>query len=119
MDVLGLADGTAETVVTGVTRMNSIRETDVQKLTLDVFKPLVGKRFLALGMEADLTLDEAKALNHGVRDGGSFSLVFVAPDGTGIGQGMLQLTCDGQDFDLFLVPIGPFGDGQGLEAVFT
>lgn len=91
----------------------------MQKLTLDEFKPLIDNRFSVSGANVELTLAEVKALNHGVRDCGSFSLVFVAPEGTGIGQGMLRLTCDGQDFDLFLVPIGPFRDGQGLEAVFT
>lgn len=88
-------------------------------LRIDVFKPLVGKHFSVEGIDEDLILAEAKALGHGNREGGSFSLVFVAPDGLVFGQGMLRLTCDGQSFDLFLVPIGPFGDGSGLEAVFA
>lgn len=91
----------------------------MHKLTLDVFKPLIDQSFSVGTSDVELKLAEAKALGHGVRDGGSFCLVFVAPEGTGIGQGMLRLSCKGQEFELFLVPIGPFGDGQGLEAVFT
>ena len=88
-------------------------------LQIDVFKPLVGKCFSAEGVDENLILAEVKALGHGNREGGSFSLVFVAPESLAVQQGMLRLTCDGQSFDLFLVPIGPFGDGSGLEAVFT
>ena len=86
---------------------------------LEDFKPLVGKRFSVEDSDASVILAEVKALGDGQREGGAFSLVFVAGEDLGVRQGMLRLNCEGQSFELFLVPVGPFRNGHGLEAVFT
>ncbi len=91
----------------------------MRDVELNDFKPLVGERFSVEGSDRSVILAEAKAFGHGEREGGAFSLVFVAEEGIEIGQGTLRLNFDGRSFDLFLIPIGPFGDGHGLEAVFT
>jgi len=66
-----------------------------------------------------ITLKEAKPLGHGVREGGAFSLVFEGDADTSLPQSIYQLEGDGETLELFLVPIGPFGEGMGYEAVFT
>ena len=64
-------------------------------------------------------LKEAKSLGHGRREGGAFSLVFEGPADTDLPQAVYRLQTDDETLDVFLVPIGPFGDGMGFEAVFT
>ena len=91
----------------------------MRDVELNDFKPLVGERFSVESSDRGVILAEAKALGHGEREGGAFSLVFVAGEDLGVRQGMLRLNCEGQSFELFLVPVGPFRDGHGLEAVFT
>ena len=66
-----------------------------------------------------LTLAEVQATPTGMRDGGAFSAVFEGPDGTDLPQAIYRLTAEGDELEIFLVPIGPFGKGLGFEAVFT
>ncbi|MEM7213474.1 MAG: hypothetical protein AAF479_16595 [Pseudomonadota bacterium] len=91
----------------------------MQDIKLEEFQTLVGKRFSVEGSEVTLTLSEAKAMGQAVREGGSFSLVFEGPETAQADQGVFKLSCAGKNWDLFLVPIGPFGEGMGFEAVFT
>lgn len=91
----------------------------MQNVKLEEFQKLVGKDFAVDGSEVSLKLSEASAMGQAVREGGSFSLVFEGPETVQADQGVFKLSCEGQSWDLFLVPIGPFGDGMGFEAVFT
>lgn len=86
------------------------------------FEALLGERF-ALGNGGDtvqLSLAEVSQMGQGMREGGAFSLVFTGPEGVAIPQGTHELShARAGALSLFLVPIGPFGEGMGYEAVFT
>ncbi len=67
-----------------------------------------------------ITLDEAKRLGAGEREGGAFSLLFSGPAEPLLSQGIYQLSdAAGQVMELFLVPVGQDGDACRYEAVFT
>ena len=71
------------------------------------------------GGALSLTLAEVQGTPSGMREGGAFSAVFEGPDGTDLPQAIYRLTAEGDELEVFLVPIGPFGQGMGFEAVFT
>jgi hypothetical protein len=54
------------------------------------------------------------------RNGGAFSLIFVAPEGPWLPQGMypVQHPVLGT-MEIFLVPVGPASGGNGYQAIFT
>lgn len=92
----------------------------LENATLAAFSGRVGERFSVAGTEISLTLSEAKQLGQSERQGGSFALVFEGPGDLHLEQAIYRLECaGGTPMDLFLVPIGPFGQGMGFEAVFT
>ncbi|MEM0989042.1 MAG: hypothetical protein AAGK00_09180 [Pseudomonadota bacterium] len=64
-------------------------------------------------------LTEVAGLARAERAGGGFSAVFEGPEGAHLEQGLYRLTGAGHEIDVFLVPIGPFGQGMGYEAVYT
>ncbi len=99
---------------------------------LDQFKPLVGENFkttLPSGESIELSLFEAEALQLHKRDGrlratnssirkDPFTLTFLYD--VLIPQGLYTLSHETfGDAVIFLVPIGPFEDGWGHEAVFN
>ena len=71
------------------------------------------------GRTVSLKLAEVQAMSSGMREGGAFSAVFEGPDGTDLPQAIHRLVAGDDALELFLVPIGPFGEGMGFEAVFT
>ena len=85
-----------------------------------MFENRVGQtlHFMAEPENLPVKLAEAKRLSHGQREGGSFSLI-METDAV-IEQGTYRLIGeDGLDIAVFIVPIGPFGDGNGYETVFN
>ena len=96
-------------------------------LTLNTFSGFVGETFRMHAGSADplaVTLTEAKSLGdppeEGMRE--PFSLVFLGPLEPLCSQGTYVLEHDAAGkHELFLVPIGPNRDGQGMryEAVFS
>jgi hypothetical protein len=54
------------------------------------------------------------------RDGGAFSLLFVAPKGPSLQQAIYSLEHPALGaMEIFLVPIGPLSGGNGYQAIFT
>jgi hypothetical protein len=95
---------------------------DLGQLTADDFEPRLNTLFQmqAPAADATVTLAEVRRLGAALRDGGAFALVFVAKGGPRLPQGIYPLSHpDIGALEMFLVPIGPFADGFGYEAVFT
>ena len=70
--------------------------------------------------EVALQLSEVRKLGQALRKGGAFALLFVSPPGPFLPQATYALTHPGLGtLEMFLVPIGPSGGGNGYEAVFT
>jgi hypothetical protein len=95
---------------------------DLAALTADAFEPRMNDTFTlhAADRELPLRLASVKRLGPSKREGGGFSLVFVAAPGPSLPQAIYpivhpELGC----LDLFVVPIGPQAGGIGYEAVFT
>ena len=106
--------------MTGDRRMTGDRPESLETATLAAFSGRIGERFSVSGTEIALTLSEAKQLGQSERPGGSFALVFEGPEDLHLEQAIYRLECaNARPMDLFLVPIGPFGQGMGFEAVFT
>ncbi|PTW60066.1 hypothetical protein C8N35_10566 [Breoghania corrubedonensis] len=96
--------------------------TDLATLEVSTFTPLIGETFRVrtADREIELVLHEASALGKAVRQGGAFSLVFRGDDGLEIAQQLCPVHHRAiGEISLFLVPIGPLGEGMGFEAVFT
>ena len=86
------------------------------------FQEFLGQQFEILTGDATIAvkLAEVSTLGQSVREGGSFSLVFESAEEIGLEQGVYAISHPKMDtHELFLVPIGPFGDGNGYESVFT
>ncbi len=67
-----------------------------------------------------LTIAEINAMGTSSREGGAFSVVFRGPRGPVVEQAIHRLTFGADErADIFLVPLGPDGDGMLYEAVFT
>jgi hypothetical protein len=95
---------------------------DLATLNADTFEPRRQDGF-CVGLrdgELELTLAEVKRLGTALREGGAFSLLFVAKTGPALPQAIYRLTHPALGaLDIFLVPIGPVAGGAGYEAVFT
>ena len=109
---------------------------DLGKLMLDDFAPHLDAVFEmdAPHGKVPLTLAEAVAhshqlpptvktaenVEHKIRDGGGFSLQFVAPENSRLKQGIYPIKHPKLGtIEVFLVPTGPLNDGRhGLHAVF-
>ena len=64
-----------------------------------------------------VTTDEGK--EHKIRDGGGFTLQFIAPESSRLGQGIYPINHPKLGtMEIFLVPNGPAHDGHGFHAVF-
>lgn len=85
------------------------------------FEAKLGETFEVVleGGVPTLTLAEVAGVTQATREGGGFSAVFEGPADFHLDQGLYRLSSKGAEIDIFLVPIGPFGQGMGFEAVFT
>ncbi len=96
--------------------------TDLVSLTIDDFKPLLDETFAlqAAGAEIALKLAEVEAKGRTDREGGAFSLLFVAPKGPWLPQAIYVLRHPAMgNMEIFLVPIGPLPGGNGYQAIFA
>lgn len=101
---------------------------DLRWLTHGDFAPHLGDRFEVGTDEGTLPVELVEAIESS-RPGGDgpngetrlqFSLLFQGPTTPQLDQSMHRVSHpELGDLDLFLVPIGPHGDGMGYEAAFA
>jgi hypothetical protein len=95
---------------------------DLAKLRIDDFSSHLGEVFDLKDGESALPLKLAKvdpAGNSG-REGGAFSLIFVAAQGPFLAQRIYPIRHSALGvMEIFLVPIGPTQGGNGYQAIFT
>jgi hypothetical protein len=95
---------------------------DLAKLGIGDFSPHLDEVFemqTAAGM-VPLKLVKTESYGQAVRDGGAFSLLFVAPTGRWLPQGTYPVTHPALGtLEIFLVPVGPTSGGHGYHAAFT
>ena len=71
------------------------------------------------GRTITLTLDYVQDLPPGIREQGSFRLVFRGPAEPIVAQGLYGLARGGETYDIFLVPIAQNDQGSTYEAIFN
>jgi hypothetical protein len=95
---------------------------DLAALRIDDFTPHLDATFdmQTAGGVVALKLAKVDPAGDSGRAGGAFSLIFVAPKGPWLPQGVypVQHPTLGT-LEIFLVPIGPASGGNGHQAVFT
>ena len=95
---------------------------DLAALRVDDFRPHLDAIFdvQVAGGVAPLKLVKADPAGNSGREGGAFSLIFVAPQGPWLPQGTYPVKHPALGMmEIFLVPIGPTQGGNGYQAVFT
>jgi hypothetical protein len=95
---------------------------DLSKLTIDDFTPHVDQTFQmhTPGGVVPLKLSKVGSYGEASREGGAFSLLFVAPQGPWQPQGIYPLAHPALGtMEIFLVPVGPAAGGNGYHATFT
>jgi hypothetical protein len=95
---------------------------DLAALRIDDFTPHLEAVFdmEVAGGVVPLKLAKVDPAGDSGRAGGAFSLIFVAPKGPWLPQGIypVQHPAHGT-MEIFLVPVGPASGGNGYNAVFT
>ncbi|MEA1016052.1 DUF6916 family protein [Sphingosinicella sp. LY1275] len=88
---------------------------------IEDFAGRVGKSFtVESGAGAlEMTLETAQPLPAGVREAGSFRLVFRGPSEPALPQAIYPFVYGGDAFDIFIVPIARDPDGILYEAIFN
>ncbi len=95
---------------------------DLGKLKLDDFEPHLDAVFEMSSPAGMVPLKLAKTERSGqaIREGGAFSLLFVAPAGPWLPQSIYPVRHPALGtMEIFLVPVGPTSGGNGYHAVFT
>jgi Domain of unknown function (DUF6916) len=95
---------------------------DLAALRIDDFKPLLESQFdvQAAGETVAMKLSRVDPAGDSGREGGAFSLIFAAPRGPWLPQAIYPVSHPVLgEMEIFLVPVGPFGEGHGYQAVFT
>jgi hypothetical protein len=95
---------------------------DIGALAAGDFEPHVGSTFRLLMQQGEVGLEliEVRKLGPALREGGAFALLFVSQKGPFLPQATYALSHPELGLlELFIVPIGPVGRGNGYEAVFT
>ena len=95
---------------------------DLGKLKLDDFEPHLDAEFEMTSPVGTVPLKLAKTERYGqaIREGGAFSLLFVAPAGPFFPQAIYPVRHPALGtMEIFLVPVGPMAGGNGYQAVFT
>ncbi|MBR1205940.1 hypothetical protein JQ562_28135 [Bradyrhizobium sp. AUGA SZCCT0051] len=95
---------------------------DLAELHLDDFMPHRDAEFEMQTAEGVVALKLAKveAAGNSGRPGGAFSLLFTTSKGAWLPQAIYPVRHPALGvIEIFLVPIGPLGDGNGYQAVFT
>jgi len=95
---------------------------DLASLKLDDFTAHLGADFemqVADGI-VPLKLVKVDPAGNSGRAGGAFSLIFVAPKGSGYPQAIYPINHPVLGtMEIFLVPVGPQSGGNGYQAIFT
>ncbi len=95
---------------------------DLAALKIDDFTPHVDVVFdmQTAGGAVPLKLAKVEPAGNSGRAGGAFSLIFVAPKGPWLRQGIypVQHPVLGT-MEIFLVPVGPAFGGNSYQAIFT
>lgn len=96
---------------------------DPGDVELATFADRIGHRLVVAELE-DTTLEvcaaEARTVGPDGTSGSAFSVLFKGEEGLDLPQSTVTLVDDDLDLPLFLVPIGPAGDGRPrYEAIFT
>ena len=95
---------------------------DLAALGIDDFRPLLGSQFdvQTAGGAVAMKLSRVDPAGESGRKGGAFSLIFAAPRGPWLPQAIYPMQhASLGPMEIFLVPIGPLGDGHGYQAIFT
>ena|ERR1700733_9795459 len=95
---------------------------DIAALKIDDFSPYLDTVFDMQVPGGTVALKLAKTGSYGqaTREGGAFSLLFVAPAGPWLPQGTYPVKHPALGtMEIFLVPTGPSDNGNGYHAVFT
>lgn len=95
---------------------------DIATLTVKDFEPHLNVVFEMVAPAGTVPLKLAKTECYGqaIREGGAFSLLFVAPTGPWLPQAIYPVRHPALGtMEIFLVPVGPVSGGNGYHAVFT
>ena len=95
---------------------------DLAALGIDDFRPHLGSQFdvQAAGGAVAMKLSRVDPAGDSGRKGGAFSLIFAAPRGSWLPQAIYPMRHAALGaLEIFLVPIGPLGESNGYQAVFT
>ena len=90
-------------------------------LTVEDFESHAGGTFRLLATpEIEMKLTRVRRHGEALREGGAFSLFFVAPRGPFLPQAIYPIAHPSLGtLEIFIVPIGPMEGGNGYQAVFT
>jgi hypothetical protein len=95
---------------------------DLAGLEIDDFRPHLGSQFevQTAGGAVAMKLSRVDPAGESGRKGGAFSLIFTAPRGPWLPQSIypMQHAAMGS-MGIFLVPVGPVGEANLYQAVFT
>ena len=95
---------------------------DLAAVGIEDFKPHIGSQFdlQAAGGTIAMKLSRVDPAGESGRKGGAFSLIFAAPRGPWLPQAIYPMRHAALGtMEIFLVPIGPIGEANGYQAVFT
>jgi hypothetical protein len=95
---------------------------DLAAIAIDDFRPLLGSQFdvQAGGGAVAMKLSRVDPAGESGRKGGAFSLIFAAPRGPWLPQAIYPMRHAALGvMEIFLVPIGPLGESNGYQAIFT
>ena len=87
----------------------------------ETFRGAVGETFHvdSEGEKVGLVLDDVRDLPQGIREQGSFRLVFTGPPEPLVPQGLYRFERGEDSYDIFIVPIARDEKGSTYEAVFN
>jgi hypothetical protein len=95
---------------------------DIAALSINDFEPHLNAIFEMRSPDGivPLKLEKATSAGQAMREGGAFSLLFVAPAGAFLPQAIYPVRHPSLGtMEIFLVPVGPLSGGNGYHAVFT
>jgi len=95
---------------------------DLAKLHVDDFTPHKDTVFELQAADGVVPIRLAKVepVGNSGRPGGAFSLLFASANGPWLPQAIYPVRHPALGvMEIFLVPIGPLGDGNGYQAIFT
>ncbi|HEY5713679.1 MAG TPA: hypothetical protein VIT38_17415 [Allosphingosinicella sp.] len=91
-----------------------------RQITIADFSDRFGKAFdvQVAGHQLSLTLHACQELPGAKRAGGAFRLEFLGPVNPQLGQGVFVFRIDSDQYEIFIVPVGPTPQGMKYEAIF-